>query len=81
MSDPAQSPTNEGNVKEKPVTIEEAARKLKAPAWAAAALKARKGWPIGKSVLLSEYEKELTDLLKGPTEPKEPKDQTKGGNA
>lgn len=64
MSEPPQ----EGNVPKDDMTIEQAARQAKAPAWAAAALKARKGWPIGKVVSLADYKKDLDALLKGDTE-------------
>lgn len=74
MSDPSTTPppadpkTTATASKEKPVTIEEAAKQLKAPTWAAAALKARHGWPIGKKMLLSEYESKLKALMNGSTE-------------
>lgn len=74
MSDPSTTPppadpkTTATASKEKPVTIEEAAKQLKAPTWAAAALKARHKWPIGKKMLLGEYAGKLKALMQGGTE-------------
>lgn len=72
MSDPSTTPppadTKTTAPKEKPVTIEEAAKQLRAPTWAAAALKARHKWPIGKKMLLGEYEGKLKALMNGGTE-------------
>lgn len=51
----------------KKVTIEQAAEKLGIPAWQAAGLKARHGWPIGKLITPGEYKTALDAWLNGPT--------------
>lgn len=54
--------------KEKASTIEQLAGDLNVPAWAAAALKARQGWPIGKKLLPSDYKAKLKELMDGHTD-------------
>ena len=49
-------------------TIEQHAARLKVPAWQAAALKARKGWPVAKRISQADYKSALDAMLKGHTD-------------
>lgn len=49
-------------------TIEKAQELTETPTWAAAALKARHQWPIGKLVSLRDYKAKLKDMLEGHTD-------------